>query len=258
MPDLRTTLVYLLGCSLFLFYAGCMNESSDRDAPPPLLTEAEEVDGWRLLFDGASLSGWRGVGRDSVPGGHWRVEDGVIHKVAVNSVPADFRDLSGDIMTVETFEDFELILQWKIASGANTGLKYNVSEAMSVRTSPRHAALGFEYQMIDDEGFPEPLAPAQLTGALYDLVPSDGANAARPAGEWNDTRIVFDGSHGEHWLNGERVAAFELSGEEFGERLAVSKFRDIDGFATHRSGHIVLQDHSDDAWFRSIKIRELE
>lgn len=235
-----------------------MNDRADGDAPPSLQTETEQAEGWRLLFDGESLDGWRGVGRDLVPSGHWRVEEGIIHKVAVNSVPAAFRDLSGDIMTVETFEDFELTLQWKIAPGANTGLKYNVSEAMSVAASPRHAALGFEYQMIDDEGFPDPLAPAQLTGALYDLVPPEGVNAVRPAGEWNDTRIVFDGSRGEHWLNGERVVAYDLSGEEFGERLAASKFRDIDGFATHRRGHIVLQDHSDDAWFRAIKIRELE
>src|SRR2546430_8596434 len=119
---------------------------------PNTLTPAERTAGWRLLFDGHTLAGWRGLGYDTVPTGHWVVVDGAIKKIASGNVPrvADGRPLvGGDLMTVDSFADFELSFEWKVTPGANSGVKYNVSEAMSV--APPHSALGFEYQIPADD-----------------------------------------------------------------------------------------------------------
>lgn len=230
-------------------------------APPNTLTEAERAAGWQLLFDGQTLAGWRGLGRDGVPEAHWRVEDGQIRKVASGDVPtaADGQPLEGgDLMTVEAFDDFELSFEWKVSTGGNSGVKYNVSEALSTAHPPVNAALGFEYQVLDDEAHPDALnGPTRTAGALYDLLPPSPSKPLRPPGQYNHGRIVFRGGHGEHWLNGERVVAYDLGSAAFAERLAASKYRDLEGFAERRTGHIVLQDHGDDVWFRNIKIRRL-
>ncbi len=228
---------------------------------PNQLTSAEEAAGWKLLFDGASFDGWRGLGRDAIPEEHWVIGDGTIHKVASGNVPTapDGQPLEGgDIMTVETFDNFELVLEWKVAPGANSGIKYNVSEEMSTSAAPRHAALGFEYQIIDDDSHPDAqLGPNRTSAALYDLIGPSSEKQLRPVGEFNEARLVFRGGHGEHWLNGAKVVEFDLASDEFAALLAASKYASIEGFAQRRAGHIVLQDHGDDIWFRSIKIREL-
>lgn len=116
---------------------------------------------WQPLFDGESFAGWRGVGRDGIPHGHWLVEDGTIRKLASGDVPkaSDGQPLEGgDIMILDAFENFELVFEWKVSPGANSGVKYNVSEAMSTETPPRYAALGFEYQIIDDDRHPDALS----------------------------------------------------------------------------------------------------
>jgi len=227
---------------------------------PNTLTETEVSDGWKLLFDGRSLGGWRGLGRDSVPAEHWIVEDGCIRKVASGEVPtqADGQPLEGgDILTVDTYGDFELSLEWKVAPGANSGIKYNVSEEMSTSAPPIHAALGFEYQILDDDLHPDAQnGPNRTAGALYDLLAPNNAKHLQPVGSFNETRVVFRGTHGEHWLNGVKVLEFDLGSSVFDSAFAVSKYAPVAGFADRRTGHIVLQDHSDDVWFRNIKIRE--
>ena len=228
-------------------------------ADPNTLTPEEQEDGWELLFDGISLDAWRGLGRENIPEGHWTVEDGTIRKIASGNVPtaADGQPLEGgDILTVETFGDFEFTFEWKVSPGANSGVKYNVSEVMSTSMPPEYAALGFEYQVLDDERHPDALnGPTRTAGALYDMIPPGGNKALRPVGEFNHSRLVFIGNRGEHWLNGERVIAYDLSSARFDSLLKQSKYRDIDGFTDRRQGHIVLQDHGDDVWFRNLKIR---
>lgn len=245
----------------FLAAAAVRTASSSEDAPAPnTLSDSEKAEGFRLLFDGKSFEGWRGLGRDRVPEAHWRIEDGTIRKVASGSVPtaADGQPLEGgDLMTVETFEDFELRFEWKVAPGANSGIKYNVSESLSVSSPPKHAALGFEYQVLDDALHPDAAnGPNRTAAGLYDLVPPGAAKALRPVGEFNEGRIVFRGGRGEHWLNRVKVLSFDLASDDFQSKLAASKYQPIPGFADRRAGHIVLQDHGDDVWFRSIRVRE--
>lgn len=236
-------------------FTGCGTQDE-----PQIGSASPELDAWTVLFEGESLEGWRGLGRDSVPGGHWIVEDGTIRKVASGTVPTapDGQPLEGgDLMTVEAYRDFELVFEWKVSPGANGGIKYNVSEAMSTGTPPVHAALGFEYQVLDDALHPDAQnGPNRTAGALYDLVPPGAEKELRPVGSFNEGRILFRNGHGEHWLNGTKILEFDLGTPAFDSVFALSKYLPIEGFAQQRTGHIVLQDHGDDVWFRHIKIRE--
>lgn len=227
---------------------------------PNTLTPAEQEEGWTLLFDGESFDGWTGLGRDSIPRGHWEIVNGTIHKVESGDVPTapDGQPLEGgDIMTTETYRDFELTLEWKAREGGNSGIKYNVSDSLSTAHEPPYAALGFEYQLLDDERHPDAEEPSHRAAALYDLIPPNDQKALKPAGEWNQARLVFRRNHGEHWLNGAKVVEFDLDTPRFDSLFAASKYADIEDFRTRRAGHLVLQDHGNDFWFRNIKIREL-
>ena len=229
-------------------------------APANALTAAERAAGWRLLFDGRTLRGWRGLGYDSVPTAHWVVVDGTIKKVASGKVPTlpDGQPLhGGDLMTVDTFGDFELTWEWKVTPGANSGIKYNVSEELSVKEAPNHAALGFEYQILDDDRHPDGKLATHRAGALYDLIAPSRPTHVRPVGEWNQAKLVFRGSHGEHWLNGEKLLEFDLGTARMDSALAKSKFRSLPWFGERRRGHIILQDHGDEVYFKNIKVREL-
>ena len=256
-----------LVCVALVAAFGCNPERHEDTAtdletqhPPNSLTASEEATGWMLLFDGHTFDGWRGLGRDSIPPEHWIIEDATIRKVASGDVPTapDGQPLEGgDIMTVDTYRDFELAFEWKVSPGANSGIKYNVSEEMSTASPPTYAALGFEYQVLDDELHPDAQnGPTRIACALYDLMPPGTGRQLRPVGSFNQARVVFRGTHGEHWLNGVKVLEFELGSTSFDSALVASKYQPIAGFADKRAGHIVLQDHGDDVWFRNIKIRE--
>ena len=218
-----------------------------------------QSDGWRTLFDGKSFKGWRGLGYDSVPSAHWTIENGAIRKIPRGQVPrmADGQPAAGgDLMTIDTFRDFELTWEWKIGPGGNSGVKYNVSEQLSVSASPNHAALGFEYQLLDDSLAEDNKIPAHRAGALYDMIPP-AANVVKPAGAWNQSRLVYRGNHGEHWLNGKKIVEYDMGTAHFDSLLAKSKYRSIKNFADRRAGHIVLQDHGEEVYFRNIRIRVL-
>ena len=261
----RSVCISLLA-SIVILALGCSSgDSSDAEGAsaseaPNALTAAEKEAGWTLLFDGEDLSAWTGMGRDSIPEGHWQIEDGTLRKVESEEVPraADGQPLEGgDIMTEETYRNFELKLEWKASEGGNSGIKYNVSDSLSRAHEPRYAALGFEYQLLDDKRHPDNQEPSHRASALYDLIPAGEAKALRPVGEWNEARVVFDGPRGEHWLNGQKVLEYDLRSARFDSLFGASKYADTEGFRTRRAGHIVLQDHTTDFWFRSIKIREL-
>jgi Domain of Unknown Function (DUF1080) len=228
--------------------------------PTNMLSAAERNSGWRLLFDGKTFDGWRGLGYDSVPTAHWKIENGTIRKLADGQVPrlSDGQPAAGgDLMTKDTFRDFELTWEWKISCAGNSGVKYNVSEEISMANAPNHAALGFEYQMLDDNLHEDNKVPSHRAGALYDLIAPNASKRLMPVGDWNSSRLVFRGNHGEHWLNGSQIVEFDLGTPLMDSLLAKSKYRSIKGFAEKRAGHIVLQDHVDEVYFRNIKIRVL-
>lgn len=224
------------------------------------LTTAEREAGWRLLFDGRSFAGWRGLGYPTVPAEHWTIEDGSIRKIASGRIPvqADGQPREGgDLMTEATYRDFELSWEWRMSAGGNSGVKYNVSEQLSTAMAPPHAAKGFEYQMLDDDRHADGKLPTHRTGALYDLIAPPDNKPINPIGEWNRSVIIFDGRHGEHWLNGRKVVEYDLGSSAMRTALAASKYAPIRWFAERRSGHIVLQDHGEDVSFRNLKIRKL-
>jgi hypothetical protein len=160
-------------------------------------------------------------------------------------------------MTIETFRDFELSFDWKISRAGNSGVKYNVSEEISMANAPNHAALGFEYQVLDDDLHEDNKIPSHRAGALYDLIAPSANKRLNPVGDWNSSTIVFRGNHGEHWLNGIKVVEYDLGTPRMDSLLAASKYKSIPNFGQRRAGHIVLQDHVDEVYFRNIKIHVL-
>ena len=187
--------------------------------------------------------------------------NGSIQSVASGNVPKmpDGQPaMGGDLMTVGSYRDFELSFEWKVPPGSNSGVKYNVSEELSLKASPNHAALGFEYQVLDDSLNDDNKIPSHRAGALYDLIAPNATKRLSPVGTWNRSRIVLRGNHGEHWLNGTIIVEFDLGTPYMDAQLAKSKYHSIAGFADRRRGHIILQDHGDAAWFRNIKIREIK
>jgi hypothetical protein len=210
--------------------------------------------GWRSLFDGKTTAGWRGYRQQTMPEG-WTVVDGTLTltpgSVPRRSASSETGAKAGDIVSVDQFGDFELELEWKIAPGGNSGVFYRVPEQDAViwHDAP-------EMQIIDDAGYKGPLKPTQKTGANYDLNPPL-RDATRPAGEWNQSRIVARGNHVEHWLNGTKVVEYEVESADWKERVTASKFAEHPNYGRARRGHIAIQDHGDAVAFRKIRIREL-
>lgn len=197
---------------------------------------------WVALFDGKTTAGWHAYNGLGMPAG-WKVVDGALTRV----------DKAGDIVSDREFDNFELEVEWKIAPKANSGLFYRVVENPNDKEMWNAAP---EYQIIDDAGYPSPLKPTQKTAANYDLQPP-AVDATKPAGEWNTTRIVVNGAHVEHWLNGKQIVAYDLWTDEWLKLVAQSKFKDHPRYARARRGRIGIQDHGDWIAFRSIRIRTL-
>ncbi len=251
--------VTLMIAVLFVIFSGCNNKT--KEVKYNQLTQAEKDQGWELLFDGKSLSKWRGLGRETVQTDLWKVEDGIIRKVNSSELPKQANGKSiegGDLMTIETFDNFELSFEWKIKKAGNSGIKYNVSEELSMAYGSKYSALGFEYQILDDndEKYKGKLKPTQYTGALYEMYVPKNVHI-KPLGEFNKSRILLNGNHGEHWLNGVKVVEYEFAAEEFDSLFQHSKYAKYPDFEKKRKGHIVITNHSDDSWYRNIKIRKL-
>lgn len=237
---------------------GCKNSGNETHNQ---LTKAEIEEGWELLFDGKTFNGWRGLGRDTVETNNWKVENGEIHKVdsrLVPPLPNGEKINGGDLMTTGTFDNFELSFEWKIKEAGNSGIKYNVSEELTNEWGSKHSALGFEYQILDDghEMYKE-LKPHQFTGALYEMYAPENVQL-KPVGEFNTSRILLNGNHGEHWLNGVKVVEFELGTARFDSLYQLSKFVKYPGFEKKRKGHIVITNHTDESWYRNVKIRRIK
>ena len=210
---------------------------------PNTLSAAEKSAGWKLLFDGKSLDGWRGYKTEAVGAG-WKVQDGVLVLTAAKS---------GDIMTAAEYGDFELTFEWKISEAGNSGVIYRagLGESAPYRTGP-------EYQVLDNEKAKDNKLGNHLAGSLYDMGPEAPRDLPKPVGQWNQSRLVVKGWNVEHWLNGKKVVALDLASPEGKAAIAKSKFKDWPKFASLAKGHIAFQDHGDVVSYRSIKIRELK
>jgi hypothetical protein len=217
-------------------------------APEPAanrITLTERKAGFRLLFDGKTTRGWRGYRKKGVPAG-WKVVGGALALVEKGA---------GDLVTTDSFDNFELLIDWRIAEGGNSGVIYRVAES---DLAPYFT--GPEYQVLDDERHPDAnkgAAGTRKAGSLYDLHPVE-KRVVHPAGQWNHARIVADGKHVEHWLNGVKVVDAVIDSPDWIDRLARSKWKDAKRFAKEERGLIDLQDHGDKVEYRNIKIRVLD
>jgi hypothetical protein len=240
---------------------------------PNTLTPQEKAGGWVLLFDGKTMNGWDDPSRKSPPGDAWAIEDGALKATRRPKVRQD-------LFTDAKFRDFELTFDWRISPRGNSGVKYRIQDRFFVEEHSDNPALkkfehrtnyrmvhrlkeppadgqeyvvGFEYQVIDNGG-------KQPAGSLYDMIPAS-REASRPAGEWNQSRIVVKGNRFEHWLNGvkvldnalDSVGAKEGIERRWGAGSPVAKAL----LDPKPEGPICLQNHNDEAWFRNIKLRRL-
>ncbi|MBN2506506.1 MAG: DUF1080 domain-containing protein [Verrucomicrobia bacterium] len=225
--------------ALCLELAGSALRAADDAGPPPnTLTPAEQAAGWRLLFDGQSPAHWRAFGKPGFPAQGWVVENGWLKKVA------GIR--GGDIITRETFTDFEFAWEWRFPARANNGVKYFVVE--------KRGAVGHEYQMIDDSG----RGPSKGgTASFYEVLPPKAHAPVRLAPHSNQARIRVRGNRVEHWLNGEKVLEYDCGSDPVMAGVARSKFKNVNGFGRKLTGHILLTDHGSECAFRNLKVRPL-
>ena len=230
----------LLAAAL-LFFAGCSSLKTQTE--PNTLTSAEKRHGWKLLFDGKTPGNWHNIGKKDFPEKGWVIEDGTLRKVA--------KVRGGDLITDDTYSEFDLKWEWKIAPRGNNGVKYYVTDDRK--------GVGHEYQMLDDATEAEGKDNGKhSTASFYDVLPPwpNKPAALHPAGEWNSSRVYVRGNKVEHWLNGQKVLEYELGSQQVKDGVAKSKFRNVPHFGERVKGHILLTDHGDEATFRNIKIRD--
>lgn len=237
-----------LGCAFLCLLATAAAPAQagpSRDAPNTL-TARERAQGWRLLFDGRDLMGWRSY-RGGAPTPAWSVRDGTL------MLTANSGKMSGnDLVTADTYGTFELTLDWKVAPGANSGVLYlarNVPQTRNIYET------GLEMQILDDIGHPDGKIPSHRSGSLYDITVPPGA--AHPAGSWNHARLLVEPGHIRQWLNGVLTADVSFGDDAWRKRVAASKFATMPLFGTFDSGVIGLQDHGGSVAFRNIKIRRI-
>jgi hypothetical protein len=207
------------------------------------LTESDRASGWKLLFDGKTSTGWQSLGGGPFPEAGWSVKEGALHLEKASKTP--------DIVTTSKYLNFELRWDWKISPVGNSGVKYQLPDPTK--------NIGLEYQILDDANHPDGVKNGALhqTAGLYDLISPAAERKVNPVGEWNSSRIVVDGNHVEHWINGVRTVSYELESPEFRKSIAGSKYKKIQGFGNKAASPILLQNHGDEVFFRNIKLREL-
>ena len=224
-----------------------------------ILTDQEQREGWKLLWDGKTTNGWRGAKLQTFPTKGWRIEDGVLKVEAANGAESGN---GGDIVTDKTYHNFILKVDFKITEGANSGIKYFVDPDMN---QGEGSAIGCEFQILDDLRHPDAklgVKGNRKLASLYDLIP---APEQKPFDitTWNTATVIVQGNHVEHWLNGVKVLEFERGGEKFREAFKKTKWNKpeflADGpWGEAPEGRILLQDHSDKMSFRNIRIREFK
>ena len=226
------------------------------------LTAEEKAAGWRLLWDGQTFTGWRGVKSPEFPAKDWLIHGGIL---TAHSRGAAEGEVGEDIITCEQYSDFELVADFKLTAGVNSGLKYFVRSNWDPVAGRRKESgfgltIGYEFQLLDDARHPDAKLGRdgnRTLGALYDLIPPATNKPVHALGRWNTARIVARGGHVEHWLNGRKIIEFERGSPAFREAVAASKFNRLPDFASWSEGCLLLQDHGGEVSFRNLKIRPL-
>lgn len=234
--------LYSASILLFLFSAITTSTMAQNS-----LTAKEKEEGWKLLFDGKTTSGWRTFNTDKVGAG-WKVSNGELY------LDKTVKEGRGDILTDKEYQNYELSLEWRIDACGNSGIIFNVVE------DPKYSATyltGPEMQVLDNTCHPDAKIIKHRAGDLYDLI-SSSKETVKPAGEWNHAQIISNNARMEFWLNGAKVVEFTMHTPQWHEMVSNSKFKTMPDFGKALRGHIALQDHGDQVWFRNIKIKELK
>ncbi|MBN1145372.1 MAG: DUF1080 domain-containing protein [Bacteroidales bacterium] len=235
--------------SLFLIAVTCMQCKPKETATPEAnRLSAEEIsEGWELLFDGVSFNGWRNFNSDTLVG--WVIDSGNLLALGQGG------DHANDIITIREFENFELSLEWKTSVGGNSGIFFNAVEDSAIKAIYEIAP---EYQIIDEVTWDgDSLTEGQKAAGCYDMYYAATAKKLMPVGQYNVSKISVNKGRVQHWLNGDKVAEYQMWTAEWDSLKSVRKWKDYPLYGTARKGHIGLQDHGRKTWFRNIKIRSL-
>ena len=217
------------------------------------ISEKEKQEGWELLWDGKTTNGWRGARLDHFPEQGWVIDDGILKVMSSGGAESAF---GGDIVTIKKYKNFVLKVDFKITEGANSGVKYFVDPDLNTGEG---SAIGCEFQILDDNKHPDAKLGVEgnrKLGALYDLIPAPKDKPFRK-GFFNTAMIVVKDNHVEHWLNNVKIVEYERNNQMWEALVNFSKYKDWPNFGNAMSGHILLQDHGDEVWFKNVKIKEL-
>src|SRR5262245_36214864 len=243
--------------------AGSLSRAQQTPGTPlNTLSATEKKEGWKLLFDGKTFNGWRSYYETMDPSKGWSIEAGCLKNSKGNGRPGSG---GGDIMTTEQFTDFDFRFEWSMPPGGNSGVLYLFQERQNKPGAGMYmgddgrSPVGPEYQLLDDERHQDAIrnGPMRSTGSLYSLVPPNDAKRLKPVGEFNESRIVVQGKHVEHWLNGAKIVEYDLESPALIDAIAKSKYKDVPGFGAKIKSRILLQDHGDEVRVRNLKIRAL-
>ena len=228
------------------------SSTNDGDTTAASSTNESAADsGWISLFDGTSLNGWHSFG-ETTAGSAWHADSGTIHLHSAE-VKAN-KNSGGDLVTSDSFQNFDLKLEWKISLAGNSGILIYVQDDKPTYKETYHT--GPEMQVLDDERHEDRKKPSHRAGSLYDMIQAT-PGAVKPAGEWNQVEIISNNGNLDFYLNGVHVVKTTMWDDSWKKMVAGSKFKEWPEFGTFRTGHIALQDHGNDVWYRNIMIKKL-
>ncbi len=231
---MKRTRLYLL----LLFYIGSLQ------------AQAQKSEKWSTLFDGKSADKLRGYKMDRFPDQAWKIEEGAL--VTQTGVP------NIDLVTKDSYKDFELVFDWKVSKAGNSGVFFHVQEVADMQSGNGNSPNwlnNFEMQLLDDIDFNDK-EPKRSAGSLYDLITPEHKKL-KPVGAYNQSRLVVNKGHVEHWLNGAKVVEYEIGSDALNQLIHNSKFKENPAFAKSTDGHIMFQHHGQQVWLKNIKVRRL-